>query len=668
MSIQSQETGDTDWKYEKSITEPIVAKVLTGSEITLGDLEKNKATILIPSHTFDAEAQVDIKTPDSVPKYLGREMKMLGSPLEITASDTNRLNEPVTITFKYNANEIDAVRGVSSLRVAYYDGKKWEYIKPDSVDGEKQLLTFTTYHFSLFGANQIQEDTVISENWIHSKTLDKQMKDGINKVSDKVAEQIIDLTLEKMGISDKTLKGKVLADVLKDDGYKGIYDSYKSGDVADLNQKIALLAGKKIAEIAGESVVQEGLKTLTESSEDVAAISKAAGYIAWGQYRDAAKIIGEQIADKMIITAAWKIAVEVVDYQIESWKNNEIEAAYTAFRDGSNAKFYGYHNEKNDFDTVWTQMRGASRQLSIDAIKKENAIRRESGMPPLNEKQMDRVRESVKESYKNQFTQRSIQEEELKKEEAKLRLLLEAFKTNNLFDSTRWPAGLDKGLDYENKLNVLYHFAQKMMADTKRFELSEKTGLIMDKAISVTDLAEWARLWFAIPDGQKKYAEFVKSRFGISLAPKLSDLAGTWTAGTMLVKDVVAPPPAPKKDKGAKGWCDVDIDFAQMKGKSVPVSLLITPSSPTSGTINVSFEGSKAEPFPFTYNDGILKWSITKDGAVVSLELQMWDDEKNYTAKGPLNVSLDAWKVKLGMEIKSKKVKPVKAPIQEPKK
>jgi hypothetical protein len=32
---------------------------------------------------------------------------------------------------------------------------------------------------------------------------------------------------------------------------------------------------------------------------------------------------------------------------------------------------------------------------------------------------------------------------------------------------------LDKGLDYENKLEVLYHFAEKMMKDTKRPELSE---------------------------------------------------------------------------------------------------------------------------------------------------------------------------------------------------
>ncbi len=346
-------SGDTTWKYEKVIVQPIVTKVSTGSDNTLGSIEKDKASIIIPKNTFDGETQVELKTPDSVPEYFGKEVKMLGAPIEIIASDKNRLNEPVTITFKYNDADIDMTRGTWSLRVTYYDGSKWEYIKPLRVDTEKKLITFVTYHFSLFGANQIEDDTVITENWVHSKTLDKQMKDGINSVSDHVAEQIIDMTLEKMGISDKTIKGKILADVLKDDWYKGIYDSYKEWDPIDLNQKIALLAGKKIAEIVDESALQEGLSNIAwDAAEDIAAVSKAAWFIAWWQYKDAAKIIGEQIADKFILTAAWRVAVEVVDYQIESWKNNEVEAAYVAFRDWSNAKFYWYNNEKDDFDTV----------------------------------------------------------------------------------------------------------------------------------------------------------------------------------------------------------------------------------------------------------------------------------------------------------------------------
>jgi hypothetical protein len=47
----------------------------------------------------------------------------------------------------------------------------------------------------------------------------------------------------------------------------------------------------------------------------------------------------------------------------------------------------------------------------------------------------------------------------------------------------------------------------------------------MKDKISVDDIAQGARLWFSVPDGPKKYAEFLKTRFGIILAIDLADLA-----------------------------------------------------------------------------------------------------------------------------------------------
>jgi hypothetical protein len=59
-------------------------------------------------------------------------------------------------------------------------------------------VTFSTYHFSLFGLNQIDSKKKLTEEWIHSKTLDDELKKNLNKMSDHVANQIIDLTLQKM--------------------------------------------------------------------------------------------------------------------------------------------------------------------------------------------------------------------------------------------------------------------------------------------------------------------------------------------------------------------------------------------------------------------------------------------------------------------------------------
>ena len=41
---------------------------------------------------------------------------------------------------------------------------------------------------------------------------------------------------------------------------------------------------------------------------------------------------------------------------------------------------------------------------------------------------------------------------------------------------------------------------EKMMQDTNRFELSTKEGLIIDKAISVSDIVQGARIYFSGPD------------------------------------------------------------------------------------------------------------------------------------------------------------------------
>ena len=69
-------------------------------------------------------------------------------------------------------------------------------------------------------------------------------------------------------------------------------------------------------------------------------------------------------------------------------------------------------------------MRGIRRQLEIDAIAKENTIRRESGMPELTAAQEDMVRAGVKASYEKQFVLRKEREIEITKQEEKLRLII----------------------------------------------------------------------------------------------------------------------------------------------------------------------------------------------------------------------------------------------------
>ena len=49
--------------------------------------------------------------------------------------------------------------------------------------------------------------------------------------------------------------------------------------------------------------------------------------MAEGRYKDAAKIIGEQIADQFMITKVGKFAVAAIDSQIQSWKGEDVVKA-----------------------------------------------------------------------------------------------------------------------------------------------------------------------------------------------------------------------------------------------------------------------------------------------------------------------------------------------------
>ena len=559
------------------------------------------------------------------------------------------MNDKITVTFKFDKSQVDLSQGTSTLRVAYYNGEKWDYIRPLSVDQDKGTITFETYHLSLLGATKIKDETVLTENWIHSKTLDKTMRDNINRKTDEIANKIIDMGLEKMGISDKSIKGKILGELLKENDYKDIYDAYNKGDVLDMNQKIAVLAGKKMAEIIPASTLQEGLKSLTADSDelgskvkDVAAISQAAGNIAEGQYTDAAKIIASQILDKTTVGIAGKIAVEAINGQIENWKGSEVEAAYVAYTHGANGVFYGYNVDKGDFNAVWDQMRGIRRQLEIEAIKRENQGRADAGLPALTEKQMELVKDGVKESYRRQFATREEKEADFKQKEDDLRMLVDSFKKNNLLDSVSGPVGLDKGLDYEGKLDVLSHFADKMMGDTGRFQVSDKNGLIMADKISVDDIAQGARIWFSGPNGKKDYQKFLKDRFNIDPYPKLLDLAGKWD-GSMTINDVILSDELKKQIAEGKApkeeGCDLNFNFEELKGKTNPISFTLSPTSETGGDMTFSSGGKDNKTIPFTYVDGTIKATMSESGGVGNLNLDMNQDETSYGAAGSFDIN-----------------------------
>lgn len=657
------------WEYALTIPDPIVKQV-GDQDVTLGDVAAQAVAIAVPQGAFDAATEVRLVTPKTVPGYVADDMQMIGSPIEIDSSGEKRLYRPLEIVFRVETEVLADPYEAAMLRMVYHDGVQWDTLKPVKLDAASGTATFHLYHFSLAGLSKV-DPRVVTEKWIKSQALNNYVATQTGELSDAVAEKAIDMALEKLGISDETVKGAILSDILKNDSYKDMYDSYQSGDVSGFNQQFALLLGQKIADRVPESALRSALSGVVDGADDIATVSQAAGYAAEGQYKDAAKLVGEMIADKFLITTAGKIAVETIKGQIESWKNEEIDAAYRAYKEGANGYFWGYNVDLGDFDSVWTQMRGVGRQIEIDAIDRENTIREDAGLPPLSEREADRVRSALKETMRQQFEARSKNEDKLANEADQLRLLVNTFKEAGFLDRYGGPVGIEKkGYDLETKLDVLHHFAQKMMRETGRGEISDKTGLIMTDKISADDILMGARYYFAEPDGRAQYAQFVKDRFGIDLYPKLSDLAGKWTAHVVItevkIDEAVKQQIADKKagraaaaENDPLSGCDFDIDLDGLVGKESDVELLITPAGEAGGTLTFG-EGEDAKATPFTYEAGRITSSLKQDGGVGTISIAVSEEEKGYAMDGTVTLGNEAGTVKIVASLKGTRAKAAK--------
>ena len=657
----NQPVAQTTWQFDKVISQPIMA---TAGEnpVTLGDLNTDLVSINLPAGVFDSDTQVELSTPDSAPKYAESLATPIGSPIEIKSHGDIRLNDKISITFAFDSSALPAETYPDQLQAGYYNGQYWDYLIPSKVDLDKGLMTVELYHFSLLGANVVKDDTTLTDQWIHSQALDNTLRDNINDVSDEIANKMVELTLEKMGISDKSIAGSVVNDILTDDSYKDMYDDYQKGDVAGFNQKLAMLMGQKIATRVPESAFKSALSEISgDAAEDVEAVAKAAGYAAEGQYREAAKIIGEQIADKFLITIAGKIAVEMIDYQIQSRKNDEVEAAYQAYKNGSDSYFYGYNNDKGDFGTVWNQMRGVRRQLEIEAIAKQNEARREAGMPELEEREMDKIRHGVQLSFERQFKSRLEKDKEIEKQEQDLKMLMSAFKEANFLERNFGPKGLSEHTELKTRMDVLWHFTQRMMKDTGRFKLNDKQGFLVDGALSVHDITQGARYYFSETGGKEAYKKFLEERFGISMYPDFKELGGTWQNGKLVITDVILSDEAKRLQEeqtteAKEDGCDLNIDPETLKGQTSDVSIAINPTGDNTGTMTF---GADDEPksINIRYEGGTITGSFTEDEAVATFSLPVSEDDAGYHINGSIVISYQGDMVKILANLTTDKTK-----------
>ncbi|MGI5880194.1 MAG: hypothetical protein ACOX6L_06320 [Syntrophomonadaceae bacterium] len=647
-------SGDTNWEYEKTIANPLKA-TCSNSEVKLGNLDKDGVEVTIPAGAFTEPTEVSLINPDKAPKYESKEMTGFGVPIEISAGEKPvRLQQPVTIKMKFNPAALGGADLESgSLYLGYFNGKQWQYIKP-AVDRENNIMTFTTSHFSLFGQSKLTVDQRI-EQYTSNKALADWAQKQSDEMTNAAAEKLIDHILQdKLGISDEATKGKVLGSLLKDDEWGGMLKNLASGDVAGFNKDLQVLAGKKIVENVPKSTLSKALGGLTSDfgTETVAKASEAAGYLAEGRTRDAARILGEHIADQFLITTAGKIAVAAIEHKISSWKNEEIEAAYQAYKKGasSNVPWWGYQVEKGNFDDVWSQMGGAARQLEIEAIAAQEKVRQDAGMPPLDDNEKEKIRTMVHKDLKKQFEQRVKTDAEIEKQKAEYDMIMGMYKESGFIEKGRW--GWEKDYELEQRLDILTHFKDKLLKDTGRNFIKDGNGHTKD-AISINELKLITMNWFGTDDPaerQRKYVEYLKKEFGIILSPKAELLNGQWSSASMTITEFdLGPAPEPSEDSESVEGCDLnDLDIYNMikanleeqKGKPNPFTMSLQLDANGAGNMSIISEDGDKTNLPATYKDGTLSATMHQEGAKIDFRGMVSEYGGAISASGSFNINL----------------------------
>lgn len=611
--------GDTAWNYQQVIKSPIKA-TSSDSAITMGSLDNDKVQVAIPGQTFDKSTPITIVNPKEVPKVVGKEVTPLGAPIEITAGDSAgiRLNEPVTITMQIDKAALKS-QDPGQIYATYFNGENWDYIRPEKVDLAAGTLTFTTYHFSLFGYGEISVDERLKK-WTQNEALSSWAHGAVNTKFDEAAGKVIDHILtEKLGMNDEHLKTKVLGSLLKDGEWgdirknlQGVYGEGTSVDqMTELTEKINLLASKKIVEIVPAGKLSGALGAITEDFGvgTVKAASQAAGALAAGNKLEAARILGEHLSDQFIATTAIKIAAAAVQNEIDCWRNAEVEAAFQVYKNGASSKvpWWGYNINKGDFEDLWVQMKGVSRQLEIEAIAAQEKVRREAGYPPLDDVEKDKIRALIKKDMEKQFKQRMKDEEEVEAQQEKLKELVDKYKEAELLDATK--GGPDAQYTLEQRLEQLVHLKDKILKDTGRQGLT--AGANSNKVnVSYADLMALTRAWYTQPNGPERYAQMVKEKFGIDLFPTAAELNGAWQ-GTLTITSVNIP-------QGSKAPAGCDLQ--SMVNKPRPAQYTINLNNSGTGTLTMAgFGGPQPVTLPINYSAGALSGSLSKDGGTMTI-------------------------------------------------
>lgn len=473
----------------------------------MGNLETDKINLEISENALAGEQKITIEKAEKFDVPAKDSGILLSSPVKLSVDqEMKRFDAPITIRMALTDEEIKSIEKEGELWGAYYNGNEWQFIRPDAVDLENKYLEFKTWHFSLFSKGKPTSDYIIND-FAETKAVEIWNNRNNNNVTNEETKSLIkDVLKNQLGIVDNpTLEEDVLAAILKEDAYINLLNDYAEGNVDAYAQNIALMAGEKIVDVISnypETVAGEILGGVVDHASKIGTGVQMATHLANGEYTNAMKALSNEIIDSYPLTKIFKTAAEITERQIARWKDQELEAAYQAFKNGveSDVPFWGYQVEKGNFDDVWNQMKGLQTKILDDAIK-DYAARKGIDYNAMGSEMLEQIRKDARENLKQEFLNRQSQEKEIEKIKAENMKLITAYEKANLL--VKYRLGFTEDTDLNFRLERLFKIKDMILNDTKaritNNDLPEKGE------ISPATIAILTTIWYTGEDGKEQY-------------------------------------------------------------------------------------------------------------------------------------------------------------------
>ncbi len=475
------------------------------TESVVGNVKQNTIQFIISKGTFDQKGNLMVEESKSLVPFDSKRANLIGKPLDITIDqESKRLHKPLLVKLKLDKNEIALMKRPVDLWVGYFNGKSWDYFPPLEVNLKEAYMQFETYHFSRYAKAEITKNEQIN-SFSYKNAVNKWAEKDNNLLTKQATQQMVQQILSKnMGLNNKSLTQDIVEAIMKENDYAKLLVSYNDNKMDEFGTDLAVLAGKKIIEVASnESNAKAILGTVTEHSSKIGAGVKMGLALAEGDYEKAAKELSLEIINTYPVTKVFKAAAEITERQINRWRDQELEAAYEVFIKGANSSipFWGYQVEPGNFNEVWMQMRGLQTKILDDAIKNYAAAHNVT-VNQLEKSTIEKVRQQTKENLQQEFNKRREQESQIKALQAENIKLVKAFDDANLLTENRF--GFTDNTTFELRLLRLFRIKEMILKDTKsRLGFS---GVDEGNIISAKTVARLIQIWYS-ENGKEKYRD-----------------------------------------------------------------------------------------------------------------------------------------------------------------